>query len=92
MPNIGFPELIVILVIALLLFGPKKLPDLARSMGQAIREFKKASQEVVEDIRKAADDAPPTTVASRDTTYAERPAEMTEAAQPPADPSTTRQL
>ena len=38
-----FEELILILIIALLLFGPKKLPDLARAMGEALREFKKAA-------------------------------------------------
>ena len=43
MPNIGLPELIIILVIVLLLFGSSKLPDLARAMGKSIREFKKAS-------------------------------------------------
>jgi sec-independent protein translocase protein TatB len=43
--GIGMPELIVILVIALLVIGPKKLPDLARSFGRAINEFKKATRE-----------------------------------------------
>lgn len=42
MPNIGAPELIVLLVIALLVFGPKKLPDLGRSLGNGMREFKQA--------------------------------------------------
>lgn len=58
MPNIGFPELVIILVVVLLLFGPKKLPDFARSMGQAIREFRRASQEVVEDIHRASLEEP----------------------------------
>ena len=43
--GIGMPELIVILVIALIIIGPKKLPDLARSFGRAINEFKKATRE-----------------------------------------------
>lgn len=43
--GIGMPELIVILVIALIVIGPKKLPDLARSFGRAINEFKKATRE-----------------------------------------------
>jgi sec-independent protein translocase protein TatA len=38
--NIGFPELIVVLVIALIVLGPKKLPDFGRSLGSGMREFK----------------------------------------------------
>jgi len=45
MGRIGLPEMIVILAIALLIFGPKKLPDLARGLGQAIRGFKDAVAE-----------------------------------------------
>ena len=45
MGRIGLPELIVIFVIVLLIFGPKKLPDLARGLGQAIRGFKEAVKE-----------------------------------------------
>ncbi len=45
MGRIGLPEMLVILAIALLIFGPKKLPDLARGLGQAIRGFKDAMQD-----------------------------------------------
>ncbi len=44
--SIGMPELIVILVIALIIFGPRKLPELGRSLGKSIAEFKRASQEL----------------------------------------------
>jgi len=44
--SIGVPELIVIFIIALLIFGPKKLPEVGKSVGKAIREFKKASDEL----------------------------------------------
>ncbi len=44
--SIGLPELIIILIIALLVFGPKKLPEVGKSVGRAIREFKKASDEL----------------------------------------------
>jgi sec-independent protein translocase protein TatA len=45
MGRIGLPEMVVILAIALLIFGPRKLPDLARGLGQAIRGFKDAVRE-----------------------------------------------
>ncbi len=44
--SIGMPELIVIFVIALIVFGPRRLPDLGRSMGRAIAEFKRATNEL----------------------------------------------
>ncbi len=40
MPNIGAPELIILLVVLLLVFGPKRLPEMGRSVGRGIREFK----------------------------------------------------
>ena len=40
MPNIGAPEIIIVLIIALVVFGPKRLPDLGRSLGSGMREFK----------------------------------------------------
>jgi sec-independent protein translocase protein TatA len=43
---IGMPELIVIMVIALIIFGPRKLPELGRSLGRSLNEFKKASNEL----------------------------------------------
>lgn len=44
--NLGFPELVVIFVIALLVFGPRKLPELGRSLGKSLAEFKKATNEL----------------------------------------------
>jgi TatA/E family protein of Tat protein translocase len=44
--NLGFPELLVIFVIALLVFGPRKLPDLGRSLGKSLAEFKRATNEL----------------------------------------------
>ena len=44
--SIGMPELIIIFVIALIIFGPRKLPELGRSLGRSISEFKRASNEL----------------------------------------------
>jgi len=48
--GIGMPELVVILAIALIVIGPKKLPDLAKSLGRAFNEFKKATQEIKDTL------------------------------------------
>jgi len=50
MPNLGFPEIMIILVVALLVFGPKKLPDLGRSLGNGIREFRKGTQGLKDEL------------------------------------------
>ncbi len=48
--GIGMPEMILILAIALIVIGPKKLPDLAKSLGRAMNEFKRATREIKESI------------------------------------------
>ena len=48
--NIGIPGLIIILVLALILFGPNKLPELGRAVGQTLKEFKKSTRETLSDI------------------------------------------
>jgi sec-independent protein translocase protein TatA len=47
--NIGVPGLILILVLALIIFGPKKLPEMGRAVGQTLKEFKKSAKELVDD-------------------------------------------
>ncbi len=50
--SIGFPELLIIMTIALLIFGPKKLPEVGKSIGKALREFRKTSDEIKERIEE----------------------------------------
>jgi TatA/E family protein of Tat protein translocase len=69
--GIGMPELIVILAVALIVLGPRKLPEIARALGKGISEFKRATSDLKDEIRKVeeeveepspqarADDEPP---------------------------------
>jgi sec-independent protein translocase protein TatA len=57
--NLGGTEIILIFGVALLLFGGKKLPELAKGLGQGIREFKKATGNVPESVRQAVEDISP---------------------------------
>ena len=50
--SIGMPELLVIFVIALLVFGPRKLPELARALGKSINEFKRATSELQDTVER----------------------------------------
>ncbi len=50
--NIGIPGLILILVIALVIFGPKKLPEIGRAVGQTFREFKNSTKDLIEDEKE----------------------------------------
>jgi sec-independent protein translocase protein TatA len=56
--GLGGQELILILLIILLLFGAKKLPELARGLGKGMKEFKKAQSEIEEEFNSAADEKP----------------------------------
>jgi len=58
MPNIGPLELVIILVIALLILGPGKLPDVGAALGKSIREFRKASSDVQEAVNVSVDTSP----------------------------------
>lgn len=51
--NLGGPDLIIILLIVLVLFGAKKLPELAKGMGQAVKEFQKAKDEFSDELHNA---------------------------------------
>lgn len=54
--SLGVPELLIIFFLIVLLFGAKKLPELAKGLGKGIKEFKKASSQVEEEVQEIADD------------------------------------
>jgi len=64
LPSLGMPELILILVLALVIFGPKKLPEVGKSLGKTLNEFRRASvasfseiNDTVDDVKKTAGEA-----------------------------------
>ena len=70
MGNLGFQEILVILVIALIVFGPRKLPEIGKSLGRGIAEFKKASSDLAKTWEEEAaaekeQDPPPVDKASQ---------------------------
>jgi len=56
---LGWPEIIGILIIVLVLFGAKRVPELMRGMGHGIKEFKKATRDVQDEVQRAIEDEPP---------------------------------
>jgi sec-independent protein translocase protein TatA len=57
--NLGGGEIILILALVLILFGAKKLPELAKGLGTGIKEFKKATREVTDEVTRSIDEPPP---------------------------------
>ena len=57
MGSIGFPEMVVIFVVALLVFGPKRLPELGRSLGKGLSEFKRATSGLKDSIQREIENA-----------------------------------
>ena len=74
---LGGWEWIILILAVLLLFGSKKIPELARGLGQGIKEFKKATREVTDEIQNTTTDAPP-------------PAKPAGNAQPPSAPTVSQ--
>jgi sec-independent protein translocase protein TatA len=56
--QIGAPEIILILLVALLLFGAKKLPEIGKGLGKGLREFKDATKGLADDVKDGLDDRP----------------------------------
>ncbi len=86
MPTPGPLELVIILVIALLILGPGKLPEVGASLGKSIREFRKASTDVQESVKVDVDTSPQAPTAPA-TAPAQAP--VAQAPAPATDPATT---
>jgi sec-independent protein translocase protein TatA len=68
MGNLGVPEILIILLLLLVFFGAKKIPEMAQGLGKGIREFKKATREIENDVNKAVT-APDDTALAKSTCY-----------------------
>lgn len=84
--DVGGPEVVLILIVALMLFGGQRLPELARGLGKSIREFKKASAGVEQEIRRAIESTPETPPKVQPTLPKAEPAASVPHATPPAPP------
>jgi TatA/E family protein of Tat protein translocase len=87
--GIGFQEMLIILVVVLIFFGPKRLPDLAKSLGKGIAEFKKASEEVrkgIEDAVKEESTAEPSKEPEDLSSYGKAPGSDPAPAEPAPSP------
>ena len=90
--GIGMPELIVILVVALLVFGPAKLPELARSLGRGLNEFRRASTDIRQSLMETENETreaikPPPPAPAKSTV--EAPPEVPKAEAPKIEAATT---
>jgi len=83
--GIGMPELIIILVIALLVIGPHKLPELAKSLGKGLAEFKKASEDFQRNIQEESRKAEEKPVPPAEQAAAAPPGEPVDAPAPAAE-------
>jgi sec-independent protein translocase protein TatA len=81
--GIGLPEMILIMLVALLIFGPKKLPEIGRSMGKAIKGFQDASREFESEFKREADRLEQPTTAP----ITQSPTEVASVATPVVTPS-----
>jgi sec-independent protein translocase protein TatA len=89
--GIGLPEMILIMLVALLIFGPKKLPEIGRSMGKAIKGFQDASREFESEFKREADRLEQTPAQVTSTKIPE-PVEAPTVAAPIAEPSEIKEV
>lgn len=83
--GIGLPEMAIIFVVALLIFGPKKLPEIGRTFGKTLRSFQDASREFQEEFEKEAKAVEKTVTTAMEATLEEKPKAKIEPAKAEAD-------
>ncbi|HKX25572.1 MAG TPA: twin-arginine translocase TatA/TatE family subunit [Actinomycetota bacterium] len=82
MPSLGFGEILIILVLALIIFGPRRLPEMGRTIGRSLRDFRRATSDIRTELESELDEPPPVTVEERARRIEERKARSTP---PPED-------
>lgn len=82
--GVGLPELAVIAAIGLLVFGPKRLPELGKTLGRTLKGFQSASREFEQEFRKAVDTVEAEVGASTSLPAESKPAAAVDSSEPPA--------
>ena len=72
MPNLGFGEIILILLLALIIFGPKRLPEMGRTIGRSLKEFRRATSDLRQELEVDLEEEPKTSVEERAARLAEK--------------------
>jgi sec-independent protein translocase protein TatA len=80
-PSIGFGEILIIAVLALIIFGPKRLPEMGKNLARSLREVRRATSDIRSELTAETDDLPRTTVEERSRRLRERKARS----DPPAE-------
>lgn len=65
MPSLGFGEIVLILLLALIIFGPKRLPEMGRTIGKSLREFRRSAADLRQELESDVDEPPRGTVEER---------------------------
>ncbi len=81
MPSIGFGEIVIILLLALIIFGPRRLPEMGRTIGRSMREFRRAASDLRQELDVDLEEEPRASVEERAARLAER--EALETPEPP---------
>jgi sec-independent protein translocase protein TatA len=81
-PSLGFGEILIILVLALIIFGPRRLPEMGRTIARSLRDFRRATSDIRTELESEVDEPPPVTVEERARRIEERKARSTP---PPED-------